>query len=145
MAVGLLLGSRGEAPREVKFQGALLAQNEVAPGASNQPAIDELSRNKPSFTPAVVLYVVGGASVLVGGVLFFVGLANLGTLGGLVSLIAGIVLVPVGVVLIVVAIVVTIGIGVARAGNESRQRKLEAPVESTLILRPQGGLVLARF
>ncbi|MDP1825402.1 MAG: hypothetical protein Q8L48_19245 [Archangium sp.] len=69
VAVGLLLGGHLEAPREVKFAGALLAQAGVAPPQVNEEArnreLAELIRDRPSLTPsAVVLGISGGLTVV---------------------------------------------------------------------------------
>lgn len=87
ITVGLLLGGHLEAPREVKFAGALLAQAEVTPRSVNEDArkreLAELIRTRPSLTPsAVVLSISGGLTVVTLAVLM-IGAARWGSLTAL--------------------------------------------------------------
>ncbi len=141
VAVAMLLGSHFEAPREVKFQGTLLAQSEKS---ADQREIDELNRTRPSFVPGVVVLSVGSGVGLLG--VLFTGLAfiNLNSLAGTIGLIAGLVFVPTGVLAMMVGVVMLLAAAIVRGVTDGRLRKLQPDVERAA-LAPLRGFVLARF
>jgi hypothetical protein len=114
--VAMVVGSHGEAPREVKFQGALLAQADLpAPPPANtintealQKELDQLTRERPTLISPVVLISSGAANVVlclasIAGIVA-TGSGVTGTLGFillLTALISG----PVGIVLGIIGLV----------------------------------------
>jgi hypothetical protein len=92
VAVALMISSHGEGTRESKFQGALLAQADLAPAPSAELA--QLIRARPSMTPSIVVLATGGGiSVLALG---FLSMAFIAGGEGVVLLLATALLVGVG-------------------------------------------------
>lgn len=160
LGVALLLGSRGEVPREEKFQGALLAQAGVAPASVNDSAQDlelaEALRTRPSMTPAGVILGIGGGLTLVGAVVVVVGAAVIRGWGGVLLALLGAVVGASGLVMLTVGLIMAIATGVRRAEHDARiqmlrERPQPAPPPPPPSAAPQvlheglGGLLLASF
>ncbi len=147
VAVGLMLGSHFEAPREMKFQGALLPESEL----------DRAIREKPRFTSGNIVMAIGGGVTAIGVVLVILGVAASGWDGLAVALL-GIAVGVVGLVGVVIAGIMLIAIAVARADSDARiemLRKREPapapPMEDPSIPPPSvqntplSSMLLARF
>ena len=147
MALGLMLGGHFEAPRELKFQGALMGESEL----------DRAIREKPRFTPAHVVLGIGGGVTALGVVLVVAGVAAQGW-DGLALAVLGIAVGAVGLVVVVVGVIVVIAIAVARSDADQRiemlRRREAAPPPPqvdpdipppSVMNTPLSGLMLARF
>lgn len=147
VTVGLMLGSHFEAPRELKFQGALLGESEL----------DRAIREKPRFTAGNIVLGIGGGLTTLGIVVVLAGVAG-GGWGGVALGVLGVAVGVVGLIVVVIGIVTLISTAVARSDAEQRiemLRKREAappppqvdpeiPPPSVMIT-PLSGLLLARF
>ena len=147
VAVAMMLGSHFEAPREEKFQGALLARAPEAGKSADQRLIDRLIRTRPSLIPGVVMLSAGSGMGLLG--VLFIGLAfiELNSLAGTIGLIAGLVFVPTGAVAVIVGAVMLIVAAVVRGTTDDRLRELKSvqPNPDQAAVAPLRGFVLARF
>jgi hypothetical protein len=146
VAVALLLGSRAEAPRELKFRGALLAQAdtevseppmpEVAPPTPRplfvnveamQRDLDELVRTRPTLKAATIVLAVGGGVTLLGITLMVGGAIGAGW-SGLGVAVIGLLVGASGLVLGIVGVVMMIASGVAQHDADVRIRELKARI-----------------
>lgn len=160
LGVALLLGSRGELPREVKFQGALLAQ--AAPVSVNDAAGDlelaEAIRTRPTMKPAGIVLGIGGGLTLAGLAVVVVGAAVIRGWGGVALALLGAVVGASGLVMLTVGLIMAIAIGVKMGEADARiqtlrERPQEPPAEPPpspssvpqVMHGGQGGLLLAHF
>ena len=138
VAVVLMLGSHGEAPREVKFQGALLAQADLElpvppmpPPLVNVPAmqreLDQLLRTRPSLKPGTIVLVVGGGVSLLGVSLIVAGSIGAGWTG-LGVVVIGLLVGISGAVVGVIGGVMMIAEGIALHDADARIEDLKARI-----------------
>ncbi len=162
VAIGLLLGSRGEAPREEKFLGALLAQADVAPLTVNDEArqreIDELLRKRPTLRAAATVLGIGGGVATLGGVAVLVGVTG-GSIGGILLAALGLIVGVAGLVVALVGLIMMIGNAAAQGDVDARIQELRdrpsSPTPSepppspipppAVMLENKSTVVLARF
>lgn len=162
LMVALALGSHGEAPREVKFEGALLAQAERAPTSINaellQRQLDEAIRTRPSLTPGAVVLAIGGGVLTLGAVVVAIGVAA-GGFGGLGIAVLGLIGGAAGLVVVIVGTIMLIVAGMLRRDADAHIADLKARLSSLPAAAPtlpplpppgvmndtQSSVLLARF
>lgn len=146
VAVALMLGSHSEAPREVKFRGALLAQAdldltepplpEVVPPIppplyvnveAMQRELDERIHNRPTLKAATIVLAIGGGVSLLGVTLMVGGAIGTGWTGlgvaviGLLVGVSGLLVGLIGVVMMIIS-------AVAQHDADVRIRELKARI-----------------
>ena len=171
VAVAVLLGSHGEAPREVKFRGALIAQAdldltepplpEVAPPIppplyvnveAMQRELDELIRNRPTLKAATIVLAIGGGVSLLGVTLIVGGAIGSGWTGLGVA-VTGLLVGASGLVVGIIGAVMMIACGIAQHLADGRITELKARIiqaapprlPSSAMNGDLGTVVLARF
>jgi hypothetical protein len=168
VVVAVLLSSHGEAPREVKFQGALLSQAEFglpalpAVTTSSSVNLSELERQlaseiaaRPSMVAGIVVLSVGGGLAVVGILGTYLGAA----VGGLGLAALGIIVAVVGIVVALVGAAVMIGQGIGQRVSDRKIAALRKQIEEAKGAQPpspppsfpsvmspfEGGIRLAAF
>lgn len=133
-----------EAPREVKFGGALLAQADALfeiNDDAQQRELNQLIGTRPSLLAPSILLVTGGVLTLGGGVAFIVGVI-ISYLPGVVIAVVGIVAAASGAILGTIGGVMMSARARAQAAVDERIRRLTAP---SALNGDVPGILLARF
>lgn len=150
VAVVLVLGSRGEAPREMKFEGSLLAS-----ASSVQLNAGPLERRPTLTAPAVLLAVgggltLGGVGVILAAVFVARGWDALGfAMLGIAVGVSGLIMLTVGIIVLIVKVA-------ARANFDQRMlREQEVPpppaleppptVPTSVMRERQSAILIAQF
>ena len=146
----MLLGSHGEAAREVKFLGALLAQADPADVnvSAIQHELDELVRTKPTLTGSAIVLSIGGGVALAAVLVVVLG-AVVGGWDGVAVALLGVLFGLTGLVMVAIGLIMVIARAFERASVDAQIERLRArlppPMPPSARTTYESTLILARF